>query len=167
MKITIIGNSGGGKTTLATKISQKLNIPHIQLDRFWFESGGLKINNDPVKQKYVQDYINDKVQEFIKKDNWVSDGFYSKVQPLICKEADQLIFLNIPLYRRIMNHIYRAFFSERHPELNFWHEVLFIFDIVKRTFLKGPKMKRLAEENKEKLVHLRSYKEVDDYLKSL
>lgn len=40
MRITIIGLPGSGKSTLAQAIAEKLSIPHIQMDRFWFESGG-------------------------------------------------------------------------------------------------------------------------------
>lgn len=35
-KIIIIGTTGSGKSTVAKKLSEKLNVPHIQLDfLFW------------------------------------------------------------------------------------------------------------------------------------
>lgn len=168
MKISIIGNCGSGKTTLARNISKKLNIPHVELDRFWFESGGHKIKNGEVeKEKEVRDYIKNKVENFVVGDNWISDGFYSRVQPLIYEKADQLVFVDIPMFRRIFNHIKRSFFSNRHPELNMWHEFIFIFEIIRRTIVKSPKMRKFANDHSDKLVHLKSYKEVDRYLDQL
>jgi adenylate kinase family enzyme len=168
MKITIIGHAASGKTTLAKKISQKLNIPHIHLDRFWFEAGGLEVQKGKVdKAQEVQDYIKNKVQEFIHQDNWVSDGFFSKVQPLIVEQAERLIFIDIPLHTRIINHIKRVFFDERHPELNRFDEFIFIFEIIKRTIFKDSKFRNFIKQYPEKLIMLKSYKEVDEYLKDL
>ena len=168
MRITIIGHAASGKTTLAKKISRKLDIPHIHLDRFWFESGGLDVQKGNNKKvEYVQGYIRNKVEDFIMQENWVSDGFYSKVQPLIIDRADQLIFIDIPLYTRIANHIKRVFRDERHQELNMWDEFLFIFEIIKRFFLKDAKYRKFIAQYPEKLLVLKSYKEVDAYLEGL
>lgn len=46
MRITVIGLPGSGKSTLANAISKKLSIPHIHLDRFWFEAGGRNGSHD-------------------------------------------------------------------------------------------------------------------------
>ncbi len=119
MRITIIGNCGSGKSTLARKISKKFNILHIHLDRFWFEAGGHKLKKGASEEKErIRTYIRKKVEEFIKKDSWVSDGWYSRVQPLIAERAEQVVFLNIPLWRRLANHLHRVFFGKRHPELS-------------------------------------------------
>ncbi|WP_242038993.1 ATP-binding cassette domain-containing protein [Anabaena lutea] len=39
-RISIIGSSGSGKTTLAKQISQRLSIPHIELDYLHWEPRG-------------------------------------------------------------------------------------------------------------------------------
>ncbi|BAY82343.1 hypothetical protein NIES267_18220 [Calothrix parasitica NIES-267] len=36
-RICVIGTSGAGKTTLALQVSQKLNIPHFELDSLFWE----------------------------------------------------------------------------------------------------------------------------------
>lgn len=168
MKISIIGHAASGKTTLAKKISQKLGIPHVHLDRFWFESGGLSVQKGNVdRAEYVQNYIKDKVNEFVFKDDWVSDGFFSKVQPLIADKADYLIFIDIPLHTRIMNHVKRVFSDERHPELNPMDEFVFIFDIIKRTFTKDHKFRNLIKQYPQKLIVLNSYKKVDELLEKV
>jgi adenylate kinase family enzyme len=44
-KISILGVTASGKTTLANKISEILNIPVTHLDKiFWKEKGGIKQN---------------------------------------------------------------------------------------------------------------------------
>lgn len=93
MKISIIGNCGSDKSTLARNISDKFKIPYVELDRFWFEAGGLDIKKEE-KQKAdeVRQKIQNSVRNFTDEENWVSDGFYSRVQPLICEKADQLVF---------------------------------------------------------------------------
>lgn len=168
MKISIIGGPGSGKSTMAKKISDKLKIPHLQMDRLWFESGGnnLKNNNEAGKAR-VRGFIKKEVLEFIKQNAWVSDGWYSRVQPNITKEADILIFLDIPVHRRIWNHLKRVFKSERHEELTRIDDLLFIFEIIRRQFSKMPAMRKFAAENKDKLIILKSFMEVDEYTDKL
>ena len=106
MRISIIGHSSGGKSTLAKRISENLCIPHIHIDRFWFEAGGAKLKPSDVEgMKKARAYIKENVENFIKQDSWVSDGWYHKVQPMISERADHIIFLDIPLYRRLLNHL--------------------------------------------------------------
>src|SRR3989344_6178545 len=109
MRISIIGHAGSGKSTLAQRISKKFNIPHLHLDRLWFEAGGPKASSDPGERKRVAELIRDRVEDFIKQDDWVSDGLYGHVQPLIANRADTIIFLDISLARRLCNHLYRTF----------------------------------------------------------
>ena len=168
MRITIIGNCGSGKSTLARKISEQFNIPHIHLDRFWFEANGHTVRKDDVEGKEkVRVRIREKVEEFIKHDSWVSDGWYSRVQPIIAERANYVVFLDIPLWRRLVNHIRRIFFSERHPELSRWDDLKFISEIVRRTFTHGVQMRKFIQENPEKVVHIHSHREADKFLKNL
>ncbi len=168
MRITIIGNCGSGKSTLARKISEKVCIPCVHLDRFWFESNGhtLKKEDTEAREK-VRAYIRTKVEEFVKQDSWVSDGWYSRVQPLIAGRADRVVFLDIPLWRRLVNHLYRIFFSERHPGLSRWDDLKFFFEIIRRTSTHGTQMHQFVKDCPDKVVHLRSYKEVNEYLANL
>jgi len=168
MRITIIGNCGSGKSTLARKISEKFNIPHIHLDRFWFEANGHKLRKEDMEgKKKVRAYIRGKVEEFIKQDSWVSDGWYSRVQPLIAERADQVVFLDIPLWRRLVNHLHRVLFVERHSELSRWDDFKFISEIIRRTFTHGVLMRQFVRENPEKVIHLHSHKDADGYLANL
>lgn len=82
-KITIIGTSCSGKTTLANRLSQKLIIPHIELDQLhWQENWTIN-----------PDFINE-VETATSKPAWVIDGNYTKVRQQIWNNADTIIWLN-------------------------------------------------------------------------
>ncbi len=169
MRISIIGHCSSGKSTLAKRISEKLKIPHLHIDRLWFKSGTYKLlkPKDSEELEKARAYMKAKVEDFIKQKSWVSDGWYSRLQPMITDEADQLIFLDIPLWRRLRNHLSRIFLSERHKELNMWDDIKFILEIIARTFNRGPKIQKFVEENRGKLLVLKSHKEADQYLANL
>lgn len=164
MRISIIGNCASGKSVLAQKMSERHHIPHLHLDRLWFEAKGNEFRKgDTEGRERVQAYIRQKVEAFIMQDSWVADGWYSRVQPLIAERANQIVFLDIPLWRRVWNHLYRVFFTERHQELSKWDDLKFTYQIVRRTFTQGRGMKKFVRENPEKVVVLRTYKEVGEW----
>jgi adenylate kinase family enzyme len=163
MRITIIGNASSGKSTLAKNISEKLKIPYLEIDRYWLEAGGHKAKDRSEEKERVRAYVVEKVEKFIEQDSWVSDGWYSKIQPHIADRADTVIFLDIPLWRRLLNHFTRMF-GERHTELNTWDDIRFFYEIVRRHFTHGPKIRAFAKAHANKTVVLRSYKEAESFL---
>lgn len=66
MRISIIGFGGSGKTMLAQRISKEHNIPHVQIDRIWFEAGGHTAYTEEEKEK-VREIIKEHVLKFISK----------------------------------------------------------------------------------------------------
>jgi adenylate kinase family enzyme len=105
-RVVIVGPSGAGKTTLAQTISQRLNLPHVELDAlFWL----------PDWQQRPKDDFRDKVQSALASAQWVADGNYtSKAQDIIWVRADTLIWLDYPLrviyprlFKRTMQRIIR------------------------------------------------------------
>ncbi len=169
MKITIIGNCGSGKTTLAQKISQCHKIPHLQLDRLWFENGGHTFKRDDSDGRAgVREKIRLGVECFLEKNtDWVSEGWYSRVQPLIAEQADIIVFLDIPLWRRLINHVRRVFRTNRHPEITRWEDMKFTYQIIKRTFTHGKDMREFVKTYRSKSIILKNYREVDQYLNDL
>lgn len=168
MRISIIGNCASGKSILAKKISTGLGIPYLQLDRLWFEAGGKNLQrNDLADKERVRAYIKDNAEKFIAQDSWVSDGWYSRVQPMISDRADQVVFLDISLLRRLYNQIRRLLSGNRHEELTVWDDIKFIPEIIRRTYRSDPKIRAFSKNYPQKLVILKSYKEVDLYLSGL
>ncbi len=168
MRISIIGHAGSGKSTLAKNISEKFNISCLEIDRLWFEAGGntLPSGESEAKEK-VREYIRKGVENFIAQDAWVCEGWYGYVQPLIAERADQIIFLDISLGRRLLNHWGRIFTQGRHPELTKWQDFIFTYQIIRRTFINGPRIRRFVKENSSKVLSFHTYIEVEKYVQGL
>lgn len=169
-RVSIIGLPASGKSTLADAISKRLSISHIHIDRFWFEAGGLNLKIDSSKdaKDRVRATVKEKVKEAISDNTWVSDGFYSQIQSEIAERSDQIIFLNIPFWQTLLNHGKRMCRPiTRHSELSWWHEVTFFFDMIRRFFVHRPKILKFINENRAKVVTLKNFTEVREYLEGL
>lgn len=168
MRISIIGQPASGKSFLAERISKQFGIQHIHIDRIYFEVRGRGRRPKTEEEKSrIRAHIKEKVEALIVQDSWVSDGWYSRVQPQITERADAVVYLDVPLMKRLCNHLYRATFEDRHEELAKWDEVRFIGDMFKRMFTHRPKMERFARENAAKVIRLKSHKEADQYFEEL
>lgn len=88
-RIAVIGTSGSGKTTLARQISQRLRVPHIELDAIHWEHGDWT-PIDPAEFQH-------RVAEAVRGERWVMEGGYSLVRPLIWARADTVVWLDYPL----------------------------------------------------------------------
>lgn len=90
-RITVIGNSGGGKTILCRKLSQLSQIPVTHIDAIQFLAD-LKIR--PHQETIAA------LNEVMRKDSWIIDGY----GPLDILEerfqlSDQIVFIDFPLWR--------------------------------------------------------------------
>ena len=167
MRITIIGYSGGGKTTLAKKIAREFNIPHQQIDRIWFGSNGHKAETEADKEA-VRRIIETRVAEFASQEAWVSDGFYSRAQSLMADRADFVVVIELPLWKRLLNHWKRILRKEdRHPEVSRVQDFCHSLEIIKRTFTFKPKLESFKEQYKEKVVVLKNFAEIDAFFAQL
>ena len=168
MRITILGLPGSGKSTLARKIAAKLNIPYIHIDRFWLEAGGGHNSRTTPNPEKAHAHVKEKVDEAMKLESWVSDGVYLLVQQEIADRADVVVFLDIPLWRRLLNHAERTFFRKhRHDEMSFFADLAFFPEIVSRDLRKKTKIKNLVESYRAKASILRSRGEIAEYLQTL
>lgn len=167
MKITIIGQSGSGKTVLAKRISETLKIPNQQIDRMWFELRGHEVKDSDGRASIYEE-IERRVIEFIYHQNWVSDGFYNRIQDILSEEADYIVLIQLPLWRRFLNHLSRVMKKEnRHPELTVWDDIYYPIDMIRRTFELSPKIKEFKEKYPTKIITLKSHFDIDDFLGDL
>ncbi len=103
-RIAVVGATGSGKTTLAGKIAQCLNVPHIETDSVYW---------GPKWQPIPLDEFRRRMDTATQDEKWVIDGNYSKVRDLVWGRADTLVWLDYPfllvfwrLLRRSIPRIY-------------------------------------------------------------
>lgn len=168
MRITILGLPGSGKSTLARRIANKFHIPYIHIDQFWLEAGGGHNSRTTPGSEKAHSHVREKVLEAIKQTSWVSDGVYRLIQPEIAVKADTIVFLDIPLWRRLLNHAERTIHrKQRHDGMTFSGDLSFFLEIVSRDLRKKTKIEKLIESYDGEAVTLRSRKEIDNYFKRI
>src|SRR5262245_12897867 len=89
-RISVVGNSGSGKTTIARAIAAALGIPHLELDAIFHQPGWQPLATDEFRRI---------VGEFTAGPSWVVDGNYSKVQDIIWDRADTVVWVDLPRHR--------------------------------------------------------------------
>ncbi|KAK0234911.1 hypothetical protein EDD85DRAFT_954426 [Armillaria nabsnona] len=105
-KIHILGNSGSGKarlSTLATRLSLILGIPHISLDRLFWEPNWKAASEDEFRAK-----IRAAMEQ--SPNGWIIDGDYQRRGGVIVQEeATDVIWLDPPLILYFPRIIIRTF----------------------------------------------------------
>ena len=106
MKIHITGNAGSGKTTLAKRLGQALDLPVSSLDSVVWKEGWVSASKEERRRGE---------HGLITKNSWVIEG----VSKVVRDNSDYIVFLDIPrsvcLLRCFKRNI-RYLFSSR-PEL--------------------------------------------------
>ena len=87
LRISVVGNSGSGKTTVAAALARALGVPHLELDSVFHQPGWEPLDTDLFRAK---------VAEFVAGDGWVVDGNYSAVRALIWQRADTVLWMDLP-----------------------------------------------------------------------
>ena len=168
MKIAIIGYSGAGKSTLAEKLSNYYSIPKLHMDTLQFQ---------PDWQDSDRDWMKSEMKSFLNNhSDWVIDGNYSwcYYEERMLK-ADQIIFLNfspwICLLRAFKRYLkYRGQVRESKAagckEQFNWEFIRWILWDGRSKSAKE-RYKGIQETYPEKVIVLRSQKEIDNFLENL
>lgn len=88
-KIMVIGvSAGAGKSTFAKELGKKTGIPVYHLDTYFWKPGWIQAEFDEFAEAQ---------EKIVKKSCWIIEGNYSATQPIRAKEADTVIYLELPL----------------------------------------------------------------------
>lgn len=89
VKIIIMGNSSSGKSSLAKRLAQEFNLPHLDLDTLAWKPEKTPIRHDlSVSLKEIMTFINNSK-------NWVIEGCYGDLIENILPYTELLIYLNL------------------------------------------------------------------------
>ena len=81
----VVGTTCSGKTTLARRIAQALDMPHVELDALYW---GPNWSECPI------DEFREAVRARADGERWVVDGNYGKVRDIVASRATDAMWLN-------------------------------------------------------------------------
>lgn len=87
-RLVIIGNAGSGKSYLSRQLGERLSIPAIHLDVWFWEPGGFS-------QKRPQHVVYQLIDKAKQGDRWIAEGVYGELAVRFFGRAEGLIWLNL------------------------------------------------------------------------
>ena len=168
MRISIIGYSSSGKSTLAQNLGNILNIPVLHLDKVNFLPEWKERNKEESKKI---------VEDFIKNNNkFIIDGNYIKfVYDLRMKLSDKIIFLDFDritcLFQAFQR--YNKYKGKVRDSMTEGCYEKLDWDFIKWILFDGRNEERInrynkiIEEYKDKIIILKNRKEVDDFVEKI
>lgn len=165
-RIAIIGSCGAGKSTLARSLGEKLNLPIIHLDAYYWQPGWQE--TEAQRWQQIQ-------QELINGDRWIIDGNYGNTLDIRLAAADTIIWLDFNRYLCIGRVIkrYLQYPGETRPDmargcperLNYkFLKYVWNFPIIHRPKIVDKLVQYL--ENKQ-IIILKSHHQVLDFLQQI
>ena len=98
-RILVIGNGGAGKSTLARALSQRLDLPCVELDALYWGPGWTP--------RLPDDFPAD-VARAAAGERWVIEGNYGSVRALLWPRADTIVWLDYTLPRVLWRGLVRT-----------------------------------------------------------
>ena len=158
MKISVLGYAGSGKTYLTDYISETKNIPVLHLDSIKFDKEWKPIDDSVVLPQ---------VAEFMEKEDWIIDGFYSYLMlDKRLEDADLIVLLQLPrltcFYRAIKRTKSRRQDGYKN-DLNWWFVKFTLFGC--RNKERRQYYDKIAEKYNNKTVVLKTKQQVEKFMK--
>ena len=145
-RIAIVGNAGGGKTTLAHALGDRLGIPVHEVDRVQFRADWSRAPTGEVQ--HVLD-------GWVAEDAWIVDGFgpWPAIERRLAA-ADTIVWIDLPL----RTHLWRALKKRDRPSRRLMvRMVLHVHTRYRRT------IERALAPHAGKVVRLRSPRAVREF----
>jgi|ERR1035437_3974666 adenylate kinase family enzyme len=161
-KILIVGDAGRGKSTLASKISAKLGIPHHSTDDFYYETKFTKIRD---RKESI-----DLISKIFQGERWLIEGTTKHLIEPGLHSADIIIHLK---YKSILTQwifLVRRYFKRDNETINGTLKLMrhVLYKKYHLGYRKGkPTPTEIIERHKHKVITLSSFKEIDEFISSL
>ena len=167
----IVGTVGSGKTELSKRLSDLLNVPHVELDAY---------RHGPDWTETPDDEFRDRLADALQRDSWIADGNYSVARDVVWPRGQTLVWLDYPitlvmwrlLRRTLRRSLQRQELWNGNRETLFRHffsrQSLFLWALQSHWLRRKTIPSALArpEYSHLELVHLRSPKEAERWLES-
>jgi len=98
-RILVIGNSGGGKSTLARNLGEKLGLPVIHLDVLFWKPGWVERDRDEYRASVV---------EALAAPEWICDGNFTSTFGMRMALSDTIIWIDRSRFLCLFRAIKRA-----------------------------------------------------------
>jgi adenylate kinase family enzyme len=99
-RVAIIGNSGGGKSTLARKMAGRFDLPHVEIDRYLWQPSWQRVADEVFEAEHAR---------LIAEECWILDGLgrFASIPDRLAR-ATQIVLIDMPLWTHF------SFAAERH-----------------------------------------------------
>jgi adenylate kinase family enzyme len=98
-RILVIGSPGAGKSTLASRLAGRLNLPLIHLDREYFGPGW----TTPPRAEWRE-----RVKALAARPAWVMDGNYASTFDIRVPRATAVVWLDLPRWQCALSVLWRV-----------------------------------------------------------
>ncbi len=160
-RISIIGGSGTGKSTLTDILSKELNIPAIHIDAINYEPNWKKIDKIE-RDKIILSKINEK--------KWIIDGNYTKTLQARLNKSDLIIWLDYSTSAQLKGVFkrYLTMYKKERPEIPGCKErfnIEFIKNVASHNKEKRPILKSILKNiSEEKILIFKKQKDLNNWL---
>lgn len=99
-RISVVGSSGSGKTTVARRLAKALAVPYIELDALYWGPDWTGATGPELSKK---------IEAATAGNTWVIDGnYWSKVGPQVWTKADTVVWVSPRRWRTIWQSVTRT-----------------------------------------------------------
>ncbi|MBU6955208.1 adenylate kinase [Hahella sp. HN01] len=99
MRINVIGTSGSGKSTFSKRLSEKLDIPYIEMDALYW---------GPDWRNHPEEIFSARVAQALQQEDWILDGNYNSRTQLKWDRAQIVVWIDYSFPRTLFQAIRRA-----------------------------------------------------------
>jgi adenylate kinase family enzyme len=107
-RIAVIGAPGAGKSTLALRLGELLDLAAYHLDRLFWRPNWVRTPRE--EWEAVQ-------QELVQQDSWIIDGNYGNTLRIRAEAADTIIDLDFPRLLCLMRVVRRTLSNSPRPDM--------------------------------------------------